>query len=176
MAGVFDRLTAGDQVADLRAGLELLQELVNLDLGLSLHQGLDTNDDPEGDIAAGTTWQWQLTATIDTSVEVEVYDVDLFEAPQTVIDELKAAGVWTVGLAGDARTPYDEVDFTRPTAIVVGAEGTGLRRLVRERCDWLVSLPMRGHVDSLNVSVAAGITLFEAVRQRRIVGAKTWRK
>ena len=54
------------------------------------------------------------------------------------IEDLKEAGVWTVGLAGDAPKRYDEVDFTLPTAIVVGAEGTGLRRLVRERCDWLV--------------------------------------
>lgn len=82
------------------------------------------------------------------------------------IDELKEAGVWTVGLAGDSPKRYDDIDLTLPTAIVLGAEGTGLRRLVRERCDWLVSIPMRGHVDSLNVSVAAGITLFEAVRQR----------
>jgi 23S rRNA (guanosine2251-2'-O)-methyltransferase len=82
------------------------------------------------------------------------------------IDILKDAGVWTVGLAGDAPKRYDEVDLTLPTAIVVGAEGTGLRRLVRERCDWLVSLPMAGHVQSLNVSVAAGVALFEAVRQR----------
>ena len=83
------------------------------------------------------------------------------------IDELKAAGVWTVGLAGEAGTPYDAIDFTVPTAVVMGAEGTGLRRLVRERCDHLASIPMAGHVGSLNVSVAAGITLFEAVRQRR---------
>jgi 23S rRNA (guanosine2251-2'-O)-methyltransferase len=83
------------------------------------------------------------------------------------IDELKQAGVWSIGLAGDAPKRYDDVDLTLPTAIVVGAEGTGLRRLVRERCDWLVSIPMRGHVQSLNVSVAAGIALFEAVRQRR---------
>jgi 23S rRNA (guanosine2251-2'-O)-methyltransferase len=83
------------------------------------------------------------------------------------LDSLKSAGVWTVGLAGDAPRPYDEIDFTAPTAIVVGAEGTGLRRLVRERCDWLASIPMSGHVQSLNVSVAAGIVLFEAVRQRR---------
>jgi 23S rRNA (guanosine2251-2'-O)-methyltransferase len=83
------------------------------------------------------------------------------------LEILKAAGVWTVGLAGDASKRYDEVDLTLPTAFVVGAEGSGLRRLVRERCDWLVSIPMQGQVQSLNVSVAAGIALFEAVRQRR---------
>ena len=83
------------------------------------------------------------------------------------IEILKDAGVWTVGLDGDAPKRYDEVDLTVPTAVVVGAEGSGLRRLVRERCDWLVSIPMSGHVQSLNVSVAAGIALFEAVRQRR---------
>ena len=83
------------------------------------------------------------------------------------LEQLKHAGVWTVGLAGDAPQSYEVVDYTLPTALVVGAEGTGLRRLVRERCDWLVSIPMRGHVQSLNVSVAAGIALFEAVRQRQ---------
>jgi len=85
------------------------------------------------------------------------------------IEDLKQAGVWTVGLAGDAPKSFDEVDLTLPTAVVVGAEGAGLRRLVRERCDWLVSIPMRGHVQSLNVSVATGIAVFEAVRQRRAV-------
>ncbi len=83
------------------------------------------------------------------------------------LEELKEAGVWTVGLAGDAKTVYSDIDLTLPTAIVLGGEGTGLRRLVRERCDWLISIPMFGHVDSLNVSVAAGVTIFEAVRQRR---------
>jgi 23S rRNA (guanosine2251-2'-O)-methyltransferase len=83
------------------------------------------------------------------------------------VEELKEAGVWTVGLAGDADRVYDEIDFTLPTALVVGAEGSGLRRLVRERCDWLAAIPMAGRVDSLNVSVAAGIALFEAIRQRR---------
>jgi 23S rRNA (guanosine2251-2'-O)-methyltransferase len=83
------------------------------------------------------------------------------------LEDLKDLGVWTVGLAGDASTPYDSVDFTLPTAIVLGAEGEGLRRLVRERCDYLVSIPMSGHVGSVNVSVAAGVVLFEAVRQRR---------
>ena len=83
------------------------------------------------------------------------------------LESLKDAGIWTVGFAGDASKRYDEVDYTLPTAIVLGAEGTGLRRLVRERCDWLVAVPMRGHVQSLNVSVTAGIALFEAVRQRK---------
>jgi 23S rRNA (guanosine2251-2'-O)-methyltransferase len=86
------------------------------------------------------------------------------------IDELKAAGVWTMGLAGEATTSYDAIDLTVPSAIVLGAEGAGLRRLVREHCDYLAAIPMRGHVGSLNVSVAAGITLFEAVRQRSSAG------
>jgi 23S rRNA (guanosine2251-2'-O)-methyltransferase len=79
---------------------------------------------------------------------------------------LKDANVWTIGLAGDAGDRYTDVDWTLPSAIVLGAEGTGLRRLVRERCDRLVRIPMRGHVESLNVSVAAGVVLFEVVRQR----------
>lgn len=83
------------------------------------------------------------------------------------IEELKEAGVWTIGLAVEAAEYYDAVDFTLPTALVVGAEGAGLRRLVRERCDRLVAIPMQGAVGSLNVSVACGVTLFEAVRQRR---------
>lgn len=88
------------------------------------------------------------------------------------IEELKEAGVWTIGLAGDSPKRYDELDLTLPSAFVLGAEGTGLRRLVRERCDWVVSIPMGGHVQSLNVSVAAGVALFEAVRQRRNAGSR----
>ncbi len=83
------------------------------------------------------------------------------------IEELKALNVWTVGLDDGASESYDEVDYTAPTAFVVGAEGTGMRRLVRESCDRLVSIPMTGMVSSLNVSVATGVALFEAVRQRR---------
>lgn len=82
------------------------------------------------------------------------------------LNELKSVGVWTVGLAGDGAERYDRLDLTRPTAFVLGAEGQGLRRLVRERCDLTASIPMRGHVASLNVSVAAGVVLFEALRQR----------
>lgn len=83
------------------------------------------------------------------------------------LDELKEAGLWTVGFAGDAEETYDAVDFTLPTALVVGGEGEGLRRLTRDRCERLVCIPMRGAVSSLNVSVAAGVALFEAARQRR---------
>lgn len=83
------------------------------------------------------------------------------------IEELKEANVWTIGLDDSATETYDAVDYTVPTAFVVGAEGTGLRRLVRESCDRLVSIPMAGAVSSLNVSVATGVALFEAVRQRR---------
>ncbi|MCE2515980.1 MAG: 23S rRNA (guanosine(2251)-2'-O)-methyltransferase RlmB [Acidobacteria bacterium] len=83
------------------------------------------------------------------------------------LDALKAAGVWAVGLDAGARRSLYDLDLRGPTALVVGSEGRGLRRLVRERCDWLAALPMRPEVASLNVSVAAGIALFEAVRQRR---------
>ena len=83
------------------------------------------------------------------------------------VEELKAEGVWTVGLDEAGAQPYDAVDFTAPTAVVLGAEGTGLRRLVKERCDFTASIPMAGRVSSLNVSVAAGVVLFEAARQRR---------
>ena len=82
------------------------------------------------------------------------------------LDDLKALGLWVVGLAGEASTAYHDVDLVAPTALVVGAEGTGLRRLVRERCDVLARIPMVGHVGSLNVSVAVGVAVFEAVRQR----------
>ena len=81
--------------------------------------------------------------------------------------DLKEWGVWIVGTAGEAETLIYEQDLTGPIAIAMGAEGSGLRRLTREHCDFLVKLPMVGSVSSLNVSVATGICLFEAVRQRR---------
>ena len=83
------------------------------------------------------------------------------------LEDLKALGVWSVGFDAAGAEAYDVVDYTVPTALVFGAEGTGLRRLVRETCDRVVSVPMAGAVASLNVSVTAGIGLFEAVRQRR---------
>jgi 23S rRNA (guanosine2251-2'-O)-methyltransferase len=79
---------------------------------------------------------------------------------------LQERGVWLVGLADQAAGSLFEVDLKGPIALVLGSEGGGLRRLTRERCDLLASLPMRGQVESLNVSVAAGICLYEALRQR----------
>jgi 23S rRNA (guanosine2251-2'-O)-methyltransferase len=83
------------------------------------------------------------------------------------MDELKEAGVWVVGIEDtpDARV-YTEGDFTVPVALVVGSELEGLRRLTREKCDYIVKLPMWGHTPSLNVSVAGSIVLYEAKRQR----------
>ncbi len=80
--------------------------------------------------------------------------------------ELKDAGVWLVGAAGDAPDSLYQTDLRGPIAIVMGAEDKGLRRLTQEQCDFLVHIPMAGSVESLNVSVAAGVCLFEAVRQR----------
>lgn len=80
--------------------------------------------------------------------------------------QLADAGVWIVGAAGEADTSLYAADLAGPLALVLGAEGSGLRRLTREHCDLLVQLPMAGSVESLNVSVAAGVCLYEAVRQR----------
>jgi 23S rRNA (guanosine2251-2'-O)-methyltransferase len=81
--------------------------------------------------------------------------------------DLKAAGLWIVGTAADADRELHAADLTGPLAIVMGSEGKGLRRLTRDSCDFCIRLPMLGAVESLNVSVATGIVLFEALRQRR---------
>ena len=79
---------------------------------------------------------------------------------------LKERGVWIVGVETGQSKAYDELDYKMPLAIVLGNEGTGLRRLVRENCDFLVSIPTPGKVHSLNVSVAAGVVMYEVLRQR----------
>jgi len=83
-----------------------------------------------------------------------------------LIEQLKERNVWVVGADAAAPTVYSEWDWTQPAAAVFGGEGSGLHRLVRERCDALVRIPLLGHLGSLNVSVAVGIVLFEALRQR----------
>jgi 23S rRNA (guanosine2251-2'-O)-methyltransferase len=84
-----------------------------------------------------------------------------------VIEGLKERGIWLIGTAAEAGSSLFETNLTGPLALLMGGEGKGLRRLTRERCDLLVRLPMLGSVESLNVSVAAGICLYEALRQRR---------
>lgn len=81
--------------------------------------------------------------------------------------ELQERGIWIIGTAGEAEQDIYQQDLTGPVAIVMGAEGSGMRRLTREKCDFLANIPMAGEVSSVNVSVATGICLFEAVRQRK---------
>jgi len=86
------------------------------------------------------------------------------------IEELKSRNVWVIGTDADAEQDYTDWDWTQPSALVLGGEGAGLHRLVAENCDVLVKIPMYGRIDSLNVSVAAGVILFEARRQRTVKG------
>ena len=86
-----------------------------------------------------------------------------------LIEDLKLRDIWVVGTSGEAELNYTDWDWTRPSALVMGSEGSGLHRLVAENCDVLVNIPMYGNIESLNVSVAAGVVLFEARRQRSSV-------
>ncbi|KQW40982.1 MULTISPECIES: 23S rRNA (guanosine(2251)-2'-O)-methyltransferase RlmB [Pseudomonas] len=84
------------------------------------------------------------------------------------LEKLQQRGLWVVGTAGEAEVSIYDQDLTGPTILIMGAEGKGMRRLTREHCDYLVKLPMVGSVSSLNVSVATGVCLFEALRQRSV--------
>jgi 23S rRNA (guanosine2251-2'-O)-methyltransferase len=84
------------------------------------------------------------------------------------LDALKERGIWLIGTADDAPETLFETDLRGPVGLVLGSEGTGMRRLTRERCDLLARVPMRGRAESLNVSVAAGVCLYEALRQRSL--------
>lgn len=86
-----------------------------------------------------------------------------------LIDRLKEAGYWITGFDAESSRLLWEIDLRAPTALVLGSEGSGMHRLVKEKCDFLASIPMRGKVNSYNVSVAAGIALYEVLRQRRAV-------
>jgi 23S rRNA (guanosine2251-2'-O)-methyltransferase len=83
------------------------------------------------------------------------------------MDKLKAAGLWLVGTSDQATKSIYDTDLKGPLGLVLGAEEKGMRRLTEENCDFLASIPMAGKVECLNVSVASGVCLFEAVRQRR---------
>lgn len=89
------------------------------------------------------------------------------------IEHLKEKGLWIVGTAGEAKEDYRSLDLTMPLAIVIGNEGKGMSRLVKEKCDWLVKLPMVGHVSSLNASVACSLLLYEVYRKRHPLSDRT---
>lgn len=111
-----------------------------------------------------------LTETVAKSSAGATEYVSVARVPNLnrFIDELKQHGIWVVGSSADADMDHTEWDWTRPTALVLGGEGRGLHRLVSEKCDVLVKIPMYGKIRSLNVSVAAGVILFEARRQRAL--------
>ncbi len=91
-----------------------------------------------------------------------------------LVEEFKERGIWTIGTDAEANIAYTDWDWTQPCALLFGGEGAGLRRLVRERCDALVRIPLRGRIPSLNVSVAAAVVLYEAVRQRTAAPPATY--
>lgn len=98
---------------------------------------------------------------------VEYVPVARVQNLASLLDELKAKGVWCFAADMDGQ-PWCQTDFTGPTALVIGSEGRGVSRLVKEKCDGVVSLPIRGQVNSLNASVAAGVLCYEVVRQRSV--------
>ena len=160
-----------------------LEDLVSTEQGPPLIVVLDEVEDPQNVGAilrtvdacggSGLVRQTRRAAPLDgAAAKASAGAVNYVAVADVVniarsLEELKKAGVWTVGLDAGGKMAYYDWDLTLPTAIVVGAEGHGLRRLVRERCDQVVSIPMLGHVGSLNVSVATAVVLYEAVRQRR---------
>jgi 23S rRNA (guanosine2251-2'-O)-methyltransferase len=91
-----------------------------------------------------------------------------------LVEEFKERGIWTIGTDAEANIAYTDWDWTQPCALLFGGEGAGLRRLVRERCDALVRIPLRGRIPSLNVSVAAAVVLYEALRQRTLARPATY--
>jgi 23S rRNA (guanosine2251-2'-O)-methyltransferase len=116
-----------------------------------------------------------LTETVAKAAAGALEHVAVARAANLVrlIEQLKQRNIWTVGTSADAPLPYTGWDWTQPSALFLGGEGMGLHRLVRERCDTLVSIPVRGSIESLNVSVAGGIVLYEALRQRTVATPAT---
>ena len=109
-----------------------------------------------------------LTAVVAKTSAGAVAHVPVARVPNlpALLEELKQRGIWVFGTAADGSTPLYGADLKGPAAIVIGSEGGGMGRLVAQRCDFLVSIPMRGKLNSLNASAAAAIMLYEAVRQR----------
>ena len=185
---LLDKMTRGGvhqgvaaEVAALAA--YTLEELVHGAEGPALLVMLDGVEDPQnvgailrsvdGAGATGVVRQARHSARLDGAAAKASAGAVTHVRIATVVNlsralqELKEMGVWTVGLDAAGSESYDDVDYTVPTALVVGAEGKGLRRLVRETCDRVVAIPLSGSVASLNVAASASVALFEAARQRR---------
>jgi len=113
-----------------------------------------------------------LTATVHKVASGAASSVPFVQVSNLarLLKQLKQRGIWLVGADGEAKQTLFDADLAGPLAVVMGAEDSGLRRLTREHCDFLVKLPMAGSVPSLNVSVATGIVLYEAMRQRGVRG------
>lgn len=109
-----------------------------------------------------------LTATVAKTAAGALEHVAVARVTNLVqlIEQLKQRNIWVIGAAADGSSDYTQWDWTVPSALFLGGEGSGLHRLVRERCDALVRIPLFGRIESLNVSVAAGVILYEALRQR----------
>ena len=110
-----------------------------------------------------------ITPVVEKTSAGAVFHLPVARVPNLVsaIKELKEAGLWIYGSAADGSSPLWTTDFSGPAAIVIGSEGSGMSRLVREACDHIVSIPMAGKVGSLNASVSAALVIYEAMRQRR---------
>lgn len=177
--GVIAR-TAASSYSDAE---ELLERLASQTEIVPLVLGLDAIEDPRnlGAIlrtaeCAGVTAVFiperravGLTATVAKTAAGALEHVSVARVANLVqlIERLKQLNIWVVGASGDAPQTYTDWDWTVPTALFLGNENSGLHRLVRERCDALVRIPLRGRIESLNVSVAAGVILYEALRQRQ---------
>ncbi|MFP4343159.1 MAG: 23S rRNA (guanosine(2251)-2'-O)-methyltransferase RlmB [Anaerolineales bacterium] len=148
--------------------LDLVQDVRNLGAILRTLEAVGGHGAViQGRRAAGIT---PAAANVSSGAVEHLLVAQVTNLSQTV-EQLKAAELWIAGLEDVyGSQPYTEVDLSGPLGIVVGSEGEGLRRLVRERCDYLLSIPMRGEINSLNASVAGSVVLCEVVRQRGLIG------
>ncbi|MEJ7710458.1 MAG: 23S rRNA (guanosine(2251)-2'-O)-methyltransferase RlmB [Pyrinomonadaceae bacterium] len=170
--------------AKYRDADELLDSLVNRPEGKALALALDGVEDPRNLGAIIRTAECAgvhavfiperravgLTETVAKTAAGALEYVPVAKAPNMVrlIEDFKERGLWVVGVEADSALDYTAWDWTVPCALIFGGEGSGLHRLVRERCDALVRIPLHGRITSLNVSVAVGVILYEVLRQRTL--------